>query len=56
MDFNNRQIVAVLLSIALIGNLTLLALRKINDMTFWVVLGIIAVPWLFLKKQWKKKT
>ena len=53
MDLNNRQILALVLAGVLILNMTLFALRKLNEIVFWAVLGGVAILWFVLKSMWK---
>ena len=53
MDFNSRQILALALVVVLIVNMILLALGKVSEMVFWVVLAGIAILMFVLKKKWK---
>lgn len=52
MGFNQRQLFALVLVVVLLANMTLLALKKINELVFWSVLGGCAVLWFVLKRKW----
>jgi hypothetical protein len=43
INFSLKQIISIFLILILVLNLVLFALRKINVIYFWIIIGIIAV-------------
>ncbi|MFH2020155.1 MAG: hypothetical protein ABIJ34_02010 [archaeon] len=49
---NIKQLLSVLLVIILIFNMILLGIGKINDILFWIIIGLCGLS-SFLMKKWK---
>ena len=51
---NPKQIVSLVLISILVINLVLFALKKINELAFWVIILLGGVSTYILNKKWKQ--